>query len=142
MHEGCSNGKGTIARTSGWRAAGSAMTVPAAQSGHHSSILRAARLAAVLDARSWTGYSYRFRFDASAAPNESIPVRDAFYTLNVLLGLSQCAEVAGRARVDNLPTEISLYCLHGLNCTHRCQPRTPAKGLSSAAGNGSGCMNS
>jgi hypothetical protein len=44
-------------------------------------------------------YSYRFRFD-HAAPNESIPVRDAFYTLNVLLGLSQCPAAAGFDYLD------------------------------------------
>jgi hypothetical protein len=45
-------------------------------------------------------YSYRFRFDAAATQNESIPVRDAFYTLNVLLGLSQCAATVGCDYVD------------------------------------------
>jgi hypothetical protein len=43
--------------------------------------------------RSWMPdverYSYRFRFDLPESENESIPERDAFYTLNVLLGLSQ-----------------------------------------------------
>ena len=34
-------------------------------------------------------YSHRFRFDVTEPQNESIPESDAFYTLNVLLGLSQ-----------------------------------------------------
>jgi hypothetical protein len=34
-------------------------------------------------------YSHRFRFDVPERRNESIPESDAFYTLNVLLGLSQ-----------------------------------------------------
>lgn len=44
-------------------------------------------------------YSYRFRFDVTA-PNESIPVRDAFYTLNVLLGLSQFPSTLDCAYLD------------------------------------------
>jgi hypothetical protein len=45
-------------------------------------------------------YSYRFKFDAMEAANESIPVRDAFYTLNVLLGLSQCPVAVGCEYLD------------------------------------------
>ena len=40
-------------------------------------------------------YSYRFRFDVPELCNESLPESDAFYTLNVLLGLSQLGEPAG-----------------------------------------------
>lgn len=40
-------------------------------------------------------YSYRFRFDLPEPRNESLPESDAFYTLNVLLGLSQLTGLAG-----------------------------------------------
>jgi hypothetical protein len=40
-------------------------------------------------------YSHRFRFDAPEPRNQSIPESDAFYTLNVLLGLSQLPEPKG-----------------------------------------------
>jgi hypothetical protein len=45
-------------------------------------------------------YSYRFRFDVLEPCNESRPESDAFYTLNVLLGLSRLAEPAGWEYLD------------------------------------------
>jgi len=45
-------------------------------------------------------YSYRFRFDAPDPCNESRPEADAFYTLNVLLGLSQLVAPAGWEYLD------------------------------------------
>ena len=44
-------------------------------------------------------YSYRFRFDLPEPRNESVPEREAFYTLFVLLGLSQL-DAAGCDYVD------------------------------------------
>jgi hypothetical protein len=38
-------------------------------------------------------YSHRFRFDVPGPSNEAMPERDAFYTLNVLLGFSQLPTV-------------------------------------------------
>src|SRR5690349_11703073 len=40
-------------------------------------------------------YSHRFRFDAPEPRNQSIAESDAFYTLNVLLGLSQLPDQGG-----------------------------------------------
>jgi hypothetical protein len=45
-------------------------------------------------------YSHRFRFDLAEPLNESIPHSDAFYTLNVLLGLSQLPTVDGFEYLD------------------------------------------
>lgn len=45
-------------------------------------------------------YSHRFRFDVSEPANESIPESDAFYTLNVLLGMSQLPGLGGRTPVE------------------------------------------
>jgi hypothetical protein len=45
-------------------------------------------------------YSHRYRFDVQEQPNESIPESDAFYTLNVLLGLSQLPAVDGYEYLD------------------------------------------
>jgi hypothetical protein len=45
-------------------------------------------------------YSHRYRFDVQVQPNESIRESDAFYTLNVLLGLSQLPTVGGYEYID------------------------------------------
>jgi hypothetical protein len=45
-------------------------------------------------------YSHRFRFDVPQPCNESIPESDAFYTLNVLLGLSQLRGFPGCDYMD------------------------------------------
>jgi hypothetical protein len=45
-------------------------------------------------------YSHRFRFDVPEPANESIAESDAFYTLNVLLGLSQLAAATGYEYVN------------------------------------------
>jgi hypothetical protein len=45
-------------------------------------------------------YSHRFRFDVSERPNESIPESDAFYRLNMLLGLSPLPAAAGLEYLD------------------------------------------
>jgi hypothetical protein len=45
-------------------------------------------------------YSHRFRFDVPERRNESIPESDAFYTLNVLLGLSQLPGLSGCDYMD------------------------------------------
>jgi hypothetical protein len=45
-------------------------------------------------------YCYRHRWDLAAEPNESLPDRDAFYTLNVLLGFSRVPQLAGKEHSD------------------------------------------
>lgn len=45
-------------------------------------------------------YSYRFRFDVADQRNESRPETDAFYTLNVLLGLSKLSGAADCEYLD------------------------------------------
>jgi hypothetical protein len=45
-------------------------------------------------------YSHRFRFDVGEPTNESIAESDAFYTLNVLLGLSRLPTLDGCEYVD------------------------------------------
>ena len=45
-------------------------------------------------------YSYRYHFDAASPHNESVSEADAFYTLNVLLGLSRVMEVGHRECYD------------------------------------------
>jgi hypothetical protein len=45
-------------------------------------------------------YSYRFRFDVPEPCNESLPESEAFYTLNVLLGLSRLEGPGGWEYID------------------------------------------
>jgi hypothetical protein len=45
-------------------------------------------------------YSHRFRFDVPGPANESIPESDAFYTLNVLLGMSQLSELGRHSHAE------------------------------------------
>src|ERR1051325_8906614 len=45
-------------------------------------------------------FSYRFRFTGVEPHNESVPESDAFYTLNVLLGLSRVSGQSGYEYLD------------------------------------------
>jgi hypothetical protein len=45
-------------------------------------------------------YSHRFRFDVPEPANESIPESDAFYTLNVLLGMSQLSDLGRHSHAE------------------------------------------
>jgi hypothetical protein len=96
-------GEGLAPLMSKSHAAGSGLAAPAAQSSRPpASPLVDYALGGLR--RCWMPdhgmYSHRYRFDVSGAPNESIPARDAFYTLNVLLGLSQCPAAPTRDYLD------------------------------------------